>query len=89
MLFTHNANMCIKRSMYKLLMYWCVLQMYLQNRMKWRKCWLLRPVIQIVLFIIAYYTSISRISDYMHHWSDVLGGSVLGIAVSILVVSLI
>ncbi|XP_048762388.1 phospholipid phosphatase 1-like isoform X2 [Ostrea edulis] len=60
--------------------------MYLQNRMKWRKCWLLRPVIQIILFIIAYYTSISRISDYMHHWSDVLGGCVLGITVSILVI---
>lgn len=61
--------------------------MYLQNRMRWRKCWLLRPVIQILVFIIAYYTSISRISDYMHHWSDVLGGSVLGISVAILVVS--
>lgn len=60
--------------------------MYLQNRMRWRKCWLLRPVIQILVFIIAYYTSISRISDYMHHWSDVLGGSVLGISVAILVI---
>ncbi|XP_062619067.1 phospholipid phosphatase 1-like isoform X1 [Saccostrea cucullata] len=60
--------------------------MYLQNRMTWRKCWLLRPVIQMILFIFAYYTSISRISDYMHHWSDVLGGSVLGVAVAILVI---
>ncbi|XP_078319876.1 putative phosphatidate phosphatase isoform X2 [Crassostrea virginica] len=62
------------------------LVMYLQNRMRWRKCWLVRPVIQILVFIIAYYTSISRISDYMHHWSDVLAGSFLGITVSILVV---
>ncbi|KAK3089979.1 hypothetical protein FSP39_008169 [Pinctada imbricata] len=59
---------------------------YLQKRMKWRKCWLLRPFIQLFMFLLAYYTCVSRISDYMHHWSDVLGGSVLGITVSFLTI---
>ncbi|OWF38592.1 phospholipid phosphatase 1-like isoform X1 [Mizuhopecten yessoensis] len=62
------------------------IMIYLQMRFKWRKCWLLRPFIQVLLFYMAYYTSLSRISDYMHHWSDVLGGAVVGLAVCLLVV---
>ncbi|XP_069126922.1 phospholipid phosphatase 1-like [Argopecten irradians] len=62
------------------------IMIYLQVRFKWRKCWLLRPFIQVILFYMAYYTSLSRISDYMHHWSDVLGGALLGIFVCCLVV---
>ncbi|XP_060066912.1 phospholipid phosphatase 1-like [Ylistrum balloti] len=61
------------------------IMIYLQKRFKWRKCWLLRPFIQVLLFYMAYYTSLSRISDYMHHWSDVLGGALLGLTVCLLV----
>ena len=38
---------------------------------------------------VAIYVCVSRISDYKHHWSDVLGGAVLGIVIALLVVSLV
>ncbi|XP_072163661.1 phospholipid phosphatase 1-like [Diadema setosum] len=46
---------------------------------------LLRPFLQMVGFLMAMLVSLSRISDYKHHWSDVLAGSVLGLAVAWLV----
>ncbi|KAJ8306523.1 hypothetical protein KUTeg_017068 [Tegillarca granosa] len=55
---------------------------FLQIKIKWRKSWLLRPFIQAILFYMTYLTSLSRITDYMHHWSDVLGGAIIGLTES-------
>jgi membrane-associated phospholipid phosphatase len=41
----------------------------------------------LLVFFLAYYTALTRISDYMHHWSDVLGGAVLGSIVCFFTVS--
>lgn len=62
-------------------------QLYLQSRMKWRGSRLLKHFLQFMLMIIAWFTALSRISDYKHHWSDVLAGSVIGILFAFLVVS--
>lgn len=62
-------------------------QLYLQYRMKWRGSRLLKHFLQFMLIIIAWFTALSRISDYKHHWSDVLAGSVIGILFAFLVVS--
>lgn len=58
---------------------------YLQARMTWSWSKLPKHVIQFVLLMLAFYTCLSRISDYKHHWSDVLSGAVLGATVAITV----
>ncbi|KAM3718720.1 putative phosphatidate phosphatase [Dirofilaria immitis] len=46
---------------------------------------LLLPVIQFVLFGGAAFVAYSRVSDYKHHWSDVLVGTLFGSAIGIIV----
>lgn len=59
--------------------------MYLQARMTWRGSYLLRHLIQFICLAMAWFTALSRISDYKHHWSDVLAGSILGAVIAFLV----
>ena len=62
-------------------------QVYLQARLVCSQAKLLRPVLQVGVFTLAFLTCLSRVSDYKHHWSDVLGGSLLGILVCFILVS--
>lgn len=54
---------------------------------KWAR--LLRPTIQFFLVAFAVYVGYTRVSDYKHHWSDVLTGLLQGAFVAVLNVSLI
>ena len=63
------------------------LQLYLQGNMRSRYLVVLRSFIQAVAFVVAIYVCVSRISDYKHHWSDVLAGMLLGIVVPVVLVS--
>lgn len=67
----------------------CLLQLYMQARMNFLllDTQLLRPLIQILLFCMAFACGLSRISDYKHHWSDVLAGGILGCLVAYALVS--
>ncbi|GFS00332.1 phospholipid phosphatase 1 [Elysia marginata] len=56
--------------------------LYLEGRLACRTIVLAKPVTQLIIFALAFFTCLSRISDYKHHWSDVLAGAVLGAAVS-------
>ncbi|XP_064106641.1 phospholipid phosphatase 1-like isoform X3 [Macrobrachium nipponense] len=61
------------------------LVIYLQVRFKFKGPELLRPFLQFVCLMLTFYTSVSRISDYKHHWSDVLSGFIIGTIVAILI----
>ncbi|KAF7663079.1 hypothetical protein LDENG_00218870 [Lucifuga dentata] len=58
------------------------LALYVQARLvaKWAR--LLRPTIQFFLVAFAVYVGYTRISDYKHHWSDVLVGLLQGALVA-------
>ncbi|XP_069681610.1 putative phosphatidate phosphatase [Periplaneta americana] len=60
--------------------------MYLQTRMTWECSKLLKHLLQFLAMIAAWATALSRVSDYMHHWSDVLAGIAIGTLVGILTI---
>lgn len=58
--------------------------LYLHERVTWKFSRLAKPCLQIILALTGIFVALSRISDYMHHWSDVLAGSILGCFVGVL-----
>ncbi|XP_062251477.1 phospholipid phosphatase 2b [Platichthys flesus] len=60
------------------------LALYVQARLvaKWAR--LLRPTIQFFLVAFAVYVGYTRVSDYKHHWSDVLVGMLQGALIAVL-----
>ncbi|XP_008405178.1 phospholipid phosphatase 2b [Poecilia reticulata] len=60
------------------------LALYVQARLaaKWAR--LLRPTIQFFLVAFAVYVGYTRVSDYKHHWSDVVVGLLQGALVAVL-----
>ncbi|KAM4616266.1 phospholipid phosphatase 1-like [Polymixia lowei] len=62
------------------------LVLYIQARLKSEWARLLRPTIQFFLIATSLYVGLSRVSDYKHHWSDVLAGLLQGAVVAVLTV---
>lgn len=62
------------------------MQLYLQARIKTSKYGIPKSLLQFLVIAMAAYCALSRVSDYKHHWSDVLAGTLLGITVATLTV---
>ncbi|XP_036971015.1 phospholipid phosphatase 2b isoform X2 [Acanthopagrus latus] len=60
------------------------LALYVQARLSAKWARLLRPTIQFFLVAFAVYVGYTRVSDYKHHWSDVLVGLLQGALVAVL-----
>ncbi|XP_061527938.1 phospholipid phosphatase 1-like [Phyllopteryx taeniolatus] len=58
------------------------LVLYIHARLKAKWARLLRPTVQFFLLATAVYVGLSRVSDYKHHWTDVLAGLLQGGAVA-------
>jgi membrane-associated phospholipid phosphatase len=56
----------------------CLILHNFQNFLKNNGRSLLIPFLQVILVISAILIGLSRISNYVHHWSDVLTGAILG-----------
>ncbi|XP_030371856.1 putative phosphatidate phosphatase [Scaptodrosophila lebanonensis] len=54
------------------------LAIYLQAALSTRISKLLKHLLQFLFVMLAWYASLTRITDFWHHWSDVLSGVVLG-----------
>ncbi|KAH8318481.1 hypothetical protein KR067_003940 [Drosophila pandora] len=63
--------------------------LYLQKKITWRGSKLGRHFVQFLLVMLAWYTALSRVMDNWHHWSDVLCGSLLGVAGALITVRFI
>ncbi|KAK2164158.1 hypothetical protein LSH36_68g11024 [Paralvinella palmiformis] len=59
------------------------LGVYYEKRLKLEFSVFLKTFLQIILAVLALFTMFSRVSDYKHHWSDVLGGAFLGVATGV------
>lgn len=62
-------------------------QLYIQARMRGKWTRLVRPTIQFFLVAFSLYVGYTRVSDFKHHWSDVLVGFLQGALIAVLTVS--
>ncbi|CAH0382817.1 unnamed protein product [Bemisia tabaci] len=60
------------------------LAIYLQARVPWNKCRLWKHFAQFVVIMMAWGTALSRVSDYKHHFSDVIAGGCIGTLAALL-----
>lgn len=81
----HNARLSFPSGHASIAVYTATfLVLYLQKRVTWKFTRLAKPCLQVMLALTGIFVALSRISDYMHHWSDVLAGAILGCFVGVL-----
>ena len=58
--------------------------LYVESRIHFPHSKFLKFFLQLVVAQLGILCSLSRVSDYKHHWSDVLAGLLLGIVIAVL-----
>ncbi|XP_062530089.1 putative phosphatidate phosphatase isoform X2 [Bombyx mori] len=56
---------------------------YLERRSVWKNHRIFRHTIQLAFLLMSWYVALSRITDFKHHWSDVLCGYALGMFIAL------
>lgn len=62
-------------------------QMYITFTVKAKGTRLAKPVMSLGLMCLAFLTGINRVAEYRNHWSDVIAGFIIGVAIAIFLVS--
>lgn len=60
-------------------------QLYIQSSLCIEDLGLIKHALQLLIALAAFYTGLTRVSDYKHHWQDVLTGLLQGTTVASLV----
>lgn len=59
--------------------------LYMEARIHFSHSKFLKFFLQLVVAQLGILCSLSRVSDYKHHWTDVLAGLLLGILIAVLI----
>jgi len=62
-------------------------KIYLEARLSLKRMHYVKSIVQLCAFIAAWHTAMSRVSDFKHHYTDVMAGAAIGISVAIFIVS--
>ncbi|KAA0704681.1 Phospholipid phosphatase-related protein type 5 [Triplophysa tibetana] len=62
------------------------LAMYITFTVKAKGTRLAKPVMSLGLMCLAFLTGINRVAEYRNHWSDVIAGFIIGVAIAIFLV---
>lgn len=60
--------------------------LYMEAKVNFPHSRFLKFFLQLLVAQLGFLCSLSRVSDYKHHWSDVLGGLLLGILIAVLII---
>lgn len=58
---------------------------YLEARLVLQRTRFIKSIIQLIAFIAAWFTCMSRVSDFKHHYTDVVGGAAIGLSLAVFV----
>ena len=63
-------------------------KIYLEARLVLQRTRFIKSIVQLVAFLAAWHTCMSRVSDFKHHYTDVMAGATIGISVAVFVVKI-
>ena len=60
--------------------------LYMEAKVSFPHSRFLKFFLQLLVAQLGFLCALSRVSDYKHHWSDVLAGALLGILIAVLII---